>query len=105
MKVKILIQVEKALEKEIKEIRLDVQDILEKLELGLSLSFPHVRPLTNIHSNLFEIRVKDKRGQFRVIYFVRKGDVIYLLHAFRKKDKKISQKEKKIILSRLKGVK
>ncbi len=104
MRVEIIDQVAKILRHETKEIREDIQDILEKLEHGLTLGLPHVRPLTSIHSNLFEIRVKDKQGQFRVIYFVKKRNAIYILHAFRKKTQKLPDKEKKLVLKRLKEI-
>ena len=104
MRIEIIDKVAKILRSETREIREDLQDILEKLELGLTLGLPHVRPLTSIHSNLFEIRVKDKKGQFRVIYFVKKKDAIYILHAFRKKTQKLPEKEKKLILKRLKEI-
>ena len=104
MRIEINDKVEKVLRSETREIREDLQDILEKLELGLTLGFPHVRPLTSIYPNLFEIRVKDKKGQFRVIYFVKKKDAIYILHAFRKKTQKLPEKEKKLILKRLKEI-
>jgi phage-related protein len=105
MEVKYFDQVAKILGKETKEIRRDISDILGKIELGLTLGLPHVRPLTSIHSGLFEIRVKDKQGQFRVVYFIKKGDAVYLLHAFRKKTQKLPQKEIKVIMSRLKEIK
>ena len=105
MEVKYFDQVAKILGRETKEIRKDISDILGKLELGLTLGLPHVRPLPSIHSGLFEIRVKDKQGQFRVVYFVKKGDAIYLLHAFRKKTQKLPQKEVNVILNRLKEIK
>lgn len=105
MKIEIFDQVAKTLKKETREIRLDLQDILEKLELGLTLGLPHVRPLPSVHSSLYEIRVKDKMSQFRVIYFVKKKDAIYLIHAFRKKTQKLPQKEKNVILNRLKEIK
>lgn len=95
----------KSLTKETKEIRRDISDILGKLELGLNLGLPHVRPLPSVSSGLFEIRVKDKQGQLRVVYFVKKGDAIYLLHAFRKKTQKLPQKEIKVILKRLQEIK
>ena len=104
MRIEIFSQVEKILKNETKEIRLDLQDILEKLELGITLGPPHVKPLTNIQANLFEIRIKDKKGQFRVIYFLKKKDAIYLVHAFRKKTQRLPLKEKKLILSRLKEI-
>lgn len=105
MEVKIFDQVAKVLEKETYDIRIDLRDMFEKLKQGISLGPPSIKPLTNIHPNLFEIRVKDKKGQFRVIYFVKKKDAIYVLHAFRKKTQQLPQKEKKVILSRLKEIK
>ncbi|MBL6992016.1 MAG: type II toxin-antitoxin system RelE/ParE family toxin [Bacteriovoracaceae bacterium] len=105
LRIEILDQAAKILRAESREIKEDLKDILEKLELGLTLGLPHVRPLTSIHSNLFEIRVKDKKGQFRVIYFVKKKDAIYILHAFRKKSQKMPQKEKSLILKRIKEMK
>lgn len=105
MKIEIIDQVAKVIRKESEEIRQDLRDILEKLELGLQLGMPHVRPLPSIHSNLFEIRVKDRKGQFRVVYFIKKKDAIYILHAFRKKTQEMPLKEKKLILKRLKEIK
>jgi hypothetical protein len=43
MKIEILGHVGKLLRKETKEIREDLTDVLEKLELGLNLSWPYVR--------------------------------------------------------------
>ena len=63
-----------------------------------------MRPLPSIHANLYEIRVKDRRGAFRVVYYIKKGNAIIVIHAFRKKTQKMSAKEKKVILSRLKEI-
>ena len=104
MTIKYFEQVQKLLAKETEEIRRDVTEILDKIELGLNIGLPHVKSLSSIHSGLFEIRVKDKRGQFRVIYFVKKRDAIYLLHAFRKKTQKMAKKEVNIIHKRLKEI-
>jgi len=49
MKIEIIDQAIKVLRKETREIREDLQDILEKLELGLALGLPHIRPITSIH--------------------------------------------------------
>ena len=35
-----------------------------------------------------EIRVRDRAGQFRVIYVATPGTVVYVLHAFQKKSRK-----------------
>jgi len=62
LRIEILERVAKVLKKETKEIKIDLMDILDKLELGFTLGLPHVRPLPSIHSSLYEIRVKDKKG-------------------------------------------
>ena len=104
MEVKILDQVDGVLRSESNEIRDDLRDILLKLESGFSLGPPHVKPLGSIHPGLHEIRLKDKRGQFRVIYLKKKMDAIYLVHAFRKRSQKMPLKEKRLILKRIKGL-
>mgnify|MGYP000551353932 CR=1 FL=1 len=105
MEVRIFDQVEKVLRKETNEVRQDIRDILSKINLGIGLGPPTIKPLTNIHSNLYEIRIKDKKGQFRAIYFMKKKDAIYILHAFRKKTQQLPQKEKRVILARIKEIK
>ena len=104
MEVKIFEQVEKVLRNESREIRQDLQDILEKLEIGLNLGMPHVKSLSSIFSGLCEIRIKDRGGQFRVIYFLKRDEAIYLVHAFRKKTQKLPSKEIKTILKRIKEI-
>ena len=104
MEVKIFEQVEKVLRNESREIRQDLQDILEKLEIGLNLGMPHVKSLSSIFPGLCEIRIKDRGGQFRVIYFLKRDEAIYLVHAFRKKTQKLPSKEIKTILKRMKEI-
>lgn len=104
MEIKIFPQVIKVLKKETLEIRKDIQDILEMLELKIEVGMPHIRYLHSIYSGLFEIRVKDRFGQFRVICIFKKSDTLFLIHAFRKKTEAIPLIEKRIILKRVKEV-
>lgn len=104
MEIKIFPQVIKVLKKETLEIRKDIQDILEMLELKIDVGMPHIKYLPSIHTGLFEIRVKDRFGQFRVICIFKKSDALFLIHAFRKKTETIPLLEKRIILKRVKEV-
>jgi phage-related protein len=104
MEVRVFPQVEKVLSKESKEIRQDLQDVLEKIELNFKLGMPHIKSLASIFPGLSEIRIKDRSGPFRVIYILKRKEVIYLIHAFRKKTQKLPEKEKQIILKRLKEI-
>ena len=84
--------------------RLEVADALLLLEGGQMLEMPLSRNLAGIRPGLHELRFRDKAGQVRVIYYLKKGDAIYLVHAFRKKTQTIPQRELDIIHKRLKEI-
>jgi len=46
------------------------------------------KPMLTVGKGACEIRVRDKSGQFRVIYVAAFGSAIYVLHAFQKKSRK-----------------
>lgn len=48
------------------------------------------KPMKTIGAGVKEIRVRDGRGAFRVIYVAKLGDAIYVLHCFQKKTQKTS---------------
>ena len=84
--------------------RLEVVDALLLLESGQTLEMPLSRNLAGIRTGLHELRFRDKAGQVRVIYYLKKGDAIYLVHAFRKKTQTIPRRELDIIHKRLKEI-
>jgi phage-related protein len=84
--------------------RLEVADALLLLEGGQTLEMPLSRNLAGIRTGLHELRFRDKAGQVRVIYYLKKGDAIYLVHAFRKKTQAIPRRELDIIDKRLKEI-
>ena len=87
------------------DIRSDFYDAIAQLVAGKTLQTPLSKNLSNIHRGLHELRLKDRNGQVRFIYFIKKGDAIYLIHGFRKKTQKLPQKEQDVVLKRLKEVK
>jgi phage-related protein len=84
--------------------RLEVADAILLLESGQALEMPLSRNLAGIRPGLYELRFRDKAGQVRVIYYLKKGDAIYLVHAFRKKTQTIPRRELDIIHKRLKEI-
>jgi phage-related protein len=86
------------------ELRGDFFDAINLLGQGQNLSMPLCKNLANIHHGFHELRLKDRSGQVRVFYFVKKGDAIYLLHAFKKKTQELPRKETDIALSRIKEI-
>lgn len=79
-------------------------EVLLLLESGRQVSMPTGKNLSNIKKGLSEVRLKDSSGIYRVFYFIKKGDAIYMLHAFKKKTQKIPQKEIDIVLKRIKEI-
>lgn len=49
------------------------------------------KPMSSVGRGACEIRVRDRAGQFRVIYVATLGTAIYVLHAFQKKSRKTSK--------------
>jgi len=48
----------------------------------------HARPLKTVGRGVWELKISEAEGQFRVVYVVRRNDRIYVLHAFQKKANK-----------------
>jgi phage-related protein len=86
------------------EARLEIVDALALLEHGHKLEMPLSRNLSSIRPGLHELRIRDRGGQARVIYYIKKGDAIYLIHAFRKKMQTIPRRELEVIHKRLKEI-
>ncbi len=84
--------------------RLEVADALLLLESGQTLGMPQSRNLGAIHPGLHELRLRDRAGHVRVIYYIKKGEAIYLVHAFRKKTQTIPRRELEVIHKRLKEI-
>lgn len=96
--------VQEFLDSATQELKQDFFDAISLLAQGQNLSMPLSRPLSSIHQGLHELRLKDKAGQARIFYFLKKQDGIYLLHAFRKKTQELPQKEINLILKRIKEI-
>ena len=71
-------------------------------QLGLGIREPYVKPLGD---KLYEVRAKDYKGIYRVIYFASKGKKFVLLHGFIKKTDKTPRKELEIAKERMKEFK
>lgn len=96
--------VEEFLKEQSEEMRNDFTDAINLLASGKVLSMPLSRNLASIHSGLHELRFKDRSGQVRVFYVIKKGDAIYMLHAIKKKTQQTPKKDIEIVLKRVKEV-
>ncbi len=86
------------------EARLEIADAMVLLESGQRLEMPLSRNLSGIRPRLHELRIRDRAGQVRVVYYIKKEEAIYLIHAFRKKTRAIPRRELAIINKRLKEI-
>ena len=60
------------------------------------------KPMSNVGTGAYEIRVRDATGAFRVIYVAKFSDAIYVLHAFQKKTQKTAKGDLELAMKRYK---
>lgn len=102
----VFVRVLDACSKEIKDFsgkaKQDLFELIGDLSAGVNLSMPLSRKMLGMGKGISELRLKDKDGIYRVIYFVKKKDCIYLVHAFKKKTQKTPQKNIDLAMKRIK---
>jgi phage-related protein len=59
------------------------------------------KPMTSVGKSVYEIRVQDPSGAFRVIYIAKFEKCVYVLHCFQKKTQKTTQKDLDLAKARL----
>ena len=84
------------------ETKKEIGSLLLLLQKGRVLGMPQSKPFKTIHKNAYELRVKDKKGVYRVIYVLCIEGVILIPHAFTKKTQKTPKKEIDLSIIRLK---
>ena len=68
---------------------------------GLELRMPYVRP---IGKKLYEVRAKDSKGIYRLLYFAHTGKRFVMLHGFTKKTQKTPASDIDIAMKRMEEV-
>ncbi len=63
------------------------------------------KPMQTVAKGVEEIRVRDTTGAFRVIYYARRAEAIYVLHAFQKNSQQTSLQDLRVAKSRLLEIK
>jgi len=64
---------------------------LERVQRGLEPA--DFKPMPVIGGGVYEIRVRDAAGAFRVMYVAKFEEAVYVLHAFQKKTQKTARAE------------
>ena len=86
------------------EIRGDLADALARLDAGLILGMPLSRPMPSIGRGVHELRLKDRSGQYRVIYALIASRTVHVLHAFKKTTLATTRRNIELARKRLKEV-
>lgn len=104
MEIVVLKQAEKELKNGPKELMEDIYSLFDDLSQGMNLSMPISRPLPSIARGLHELRLSGKAGEFRIFYFIKVGDSIYILHACTKKKQTIDKKTTDLLKNRIRSI-
>ncbi|RPJ78884.1 MAG: type II toxin-antitoxin system RelE/ParE family toxin [Alphaproteobacteria bacterium] len=79
----------------------EIGTLLMLIQSGHMLNEPQSKPMKCIHKNAHELRVKDRKGIYRVIYVLNLENIIFIPHAFIKKTQKTPIKEINLSIKRL----
>ncbi|MGE0175283.1 MAG: type II toxin-antitoxin system RelE/ParE family toxin [Oligoflexales bacterium] len=71
---------------------------------GQTIGMPASKPMTSAASGVYELRIKDRSGQFRVFYISKHVDAILVFHAFKKKTQATPKQEIQVAKNRLKDM-
>ena len=64
----------------------------------------HARPLKTVGRGVWELKIREAEGQFRVVYVVRRSDRMYVLHVFQKKTQQTPQRDIELARARFKEI-
>ena len=73
------------------EVRQDMGYQLDKVQRGKQPD--DFKPMPTIGAGVEEIRVRDETGAYRVIYFARLTEAVFVLHVFQKKTQVTSMRD------------
>lgn len=85
------------------EIKVNIGHELRRLQEGRAPL--NSRPMSSISTGVFELKDRDKSGWYRVLYFTKVKNRVFVLHSFVKKTAKTSKNDLKIASIRLKNLK
>lgn len=66
----------------------EIGALLMLIQMGKKLNAPQSKPIKSIHEKAHELRIKDSKGIYRIIYLTNISDSIFIPHAFTKKHRK-----------------
>jgi phage-related protein len=84
------------------DVRRELGKAIFDLQKGTKLGMPISKHMPSVGPGVEELRVKDQSGAYRVFYYARVANAIFIFHAFQKKTQKTRKAEIEIGKKRLK---
>jgi phage-related protein len=75
---------------------------LERVQAGKEPK--HWKPMSSVGIGVNEIRVRDEKGAFRVIYVAKFAEAVYVLHAFQKKARRAAKADLELARKRFRDL-
>lgn len=104
MEIRVLPPVTREIEKEPLHLKESIFGALARLEQGETIGLPLSRPLPSIWKGLHELRFSYQAGEYRVFYFIRVREAIYVIHGMKKKGQTIDRKAVKLLQTRIRSL-
>jgi phage-related protein len=86
------------------EVRRELGKAIFDLQAGAKLTMPLSRSMSSVAVGAHELRIRDRAGVYRVLYYTKLADTVLIFHALAKKTQKTPQHEIVLAQQRLKEV-
>lgn len=104
MQVRVLPIVARELENEPGTLKENIYGVLQRLERGEAIPTPLCKPLFSVERGLYELRFSYRAGEYRVFYYVKVRDAIYVIHAMHKKRQKMDRRTIDLLKARIRSI-
>jgi phage-related protein len=84
--------------------RSKIYEVLEQISKGNSIGLPLSRPMPIVAHGAHELRIGNPGGQYRVFYFLKMKEEIFVFHFFKKKTQKTPKGEIETAKKRLRDM-
>ena len=103
-----VIRLHQAVAKEVEKLNLKLKiriaEIFDLLAAGEPIEMPLSRPMPVVANGVYELRIKDQSGQYRIFYYTKVKGVLVIFHFFKKKSQTTPVKELKLAQKRLRNM-
>jgi len=104
MEIRVMSQVSREIEKEPQALKESIYSVLSRIQEGERISMPLCKALPDIFQGLYELRFSYEAGEYRVFYYIKVKEAVYVIHAMKKKSQKIDLKTIALLKNRIRSL-